>query len=37
LGLEITPITEEDSFLSNFRKAKIKLEKLKEEKKLNNE
>lgn len=32
LGLEITPITEEDSFLSNFRKAKIKLEKLRKEK-----
>jgi energy-converting hydrogenase B subunit P len=30
LGLEITPITENDSFLSNFRKAKIKLDKLKE-------
>ncbi len=33
LGLEITPITEKESFLSNFRKAKIKLDKLKEEKK----
>ncbi|MGB9201820.1 energy-converting hydrogenase B subunit EhbP [Methanobacterium sp.] len=32
LGLEITPITEKESFLSNFRKAKIKLDKLKEEK-----
>jgi energy-converting hydrogenase B subunit P len=30
LGLEITPITEKESFLSNFRKAKIKLDKLKE-------
>jgi energy-converting hydrogenase B subunit P len=30
LGLEITPLTEEDSFLRNFRKAKIRLEKLKE-------
>lgn len=32
LGLEITPITEKESFLSNFRKAKIKLDKLKQEK-----
>lgn len=32
LGLKITPITEKESFLSNFRKAKIKLDKLKEEK-----
>ena len=32
LGLEITPITEKQSFLSNFRKAKIKLDQLKEEK-----
>lgn len=32
LGLEITPIKENESFLSNFRKAKIKLDKLKEEK-----
>ncbi len=32
LGLEITPITEKESFLSNFRKAKIMLDKLKEEK-----
>jgi energy-converting hydrogenase B subunit P len=32
LGLEIIPITEKESFLSNFRKAKIKLDKLKEEK-----
>jgi energy-converting hydrogenase B subunit P len=32
LGLEITPITEQESFLSNFRKAKIKLDRLKEEK-----
>jgi energy-converting hydrogenase B subunit P len=31
LGLEITPITEKDSFLSKFRKAKVRLEKLKEE------
>ncbi|HTX61379.1 MAG TPA: energy-converting hydrogenase B subunit EhbP [Methanobacterium sp.] len=30
LGLEIIPIKEEETFLSNFRKAKIKLEKLKE-------
>jgi energy-converting hydrogenase B subunit P len=29
LGLEITPITEDESFLSNFRKAKVKLDKLK--------
>ena len=32
LGLEITPIKEQESFLSNFRKAKIKLDRLKEEK-----
>lgn len=32
LGLEITPITEKESFLSNFRKAKIKLDRIKEEK-----
>jgi energy-converting hydrogenase B subunit P len=32
LGLEITPITEKESFLSTFRKAKIKLDKLKQEK-----
>jgi len=32
LGLEITPISEDESFLRNFRKAKIKLERLKEEK-----
>ena len=32
LGLEITPITEDESFLSNFRKAKIKLEQLKKDK-----
>jgi len=32
LGLEITPLTEKESFLSNFRKAKIKLDKLKKEK-----
>ncbi|MCE5214732.1 MAG: energy-converting hydrogenase B subunit P [Methanobacterium sp.] len=31
LGLEIIPIKEEENFLSNFRKAKIRLEKLKEE------
>lgn len=30
LGLEITPLTEDDNYLSNFRKAKAKLEKLKE-------
>jgi energy-converting hydrogenase B subunit P len=35
LGLEITPITEDESFLSNFRKAKIKLEQLKKEKETN--
>lgn len=29
LGLEIIPIEEEQNFLSNFRKAKIRLEKLK--------
>jgi energy-converting hydrogenase B subunit P len=32
LGLEITPIKEDESFLSNFRKAKIKLEQLKKDK-----
>jgi energy-converting hydrogenase B subunit P len=32
LGLELTPLTEEDNYLSNFRKAKAKLEKLKAEK-----
>jgi energy-converting hydrogenase B subunit P len=32
LGLEITPVNESDSFLKKFRKAKIKLDKLKEEK-----
>jgi len=32
LGLEITPLTEDESFLSKFRKAKVKLDKLKEEK-----
>ncbi len=32
LGLDITPIKENESFLSNFRKAKIKLDKLKDEK-----
>lgn len=31
LGLEIIPIEEEESFLSNFRRAKIKLEQLKKE------
>lgn len=31
LGLEIIPLTEEDNYLSNFRKAKAKLEKLKAE------
>jgi energy-converting hydrogenase B subunit P len=31
LGLEIIPIEEEDTFLSNFRRAKVKLDKLKEE------
>lgn len=31
LGLEIITLKEEENFLSNFRKAKIKLEKLKEE------
>ncbi len=30
LGLEITPLTEDDNYLSNFRKAKAKLEKLKD-------
>jgi energy-converting hydrogenase B subunit P len=32
LGLELTPLTEEDNYLSNFRKAKAKIEKLKAEK-----
>jgi energy-converting hydrogenase B subunit P len=32
LGLELTPLTEDDNYLSQFRKAKAKLEKLKEEK-----
>jgi len=32
LGLELTPLTEEDNYLSKFRKAKAKLEKLKAEK-----
>ncbi len=36
LGLEITPIKEEDNFLSNFRKAKVKLDRLKEEKSFTN-
>lgn len=31
LGLEIIPIKEEESFLSNFRRAKVKLDKLKAE------
>jgi energy-converting hydrogenase B subunit P len=35
LGLEITPIKEDESFLSNFRKAKIKLEQLKKDKESN--
>ncbi|MDP3066208.1 MAG: energy-converting hydrogenase B subunit EhbP [Methanobacteriaceae archaeon] len=34
LGLEIIPITEKDNYLSNFRKAKAKLEKLKSENKV---
>ena len=32
LGLELTPLTEEDNYLCKFRKAKAKLEKLKAEK-----
>lgn len=32
LGLELTPLTNEDNYLSQFRKAKAKLERLKEEK-----
>ncbi len=31
LGIEVIPLTEEDNYLSNFRKAKAKLEKLKAE------
>ncbi len=31
LGLEVIPLTEDDNYLSNFRKAKAKLEKLKAE------
>ncbi|MEN6593245.1 MAG: energy-converting hydrogenase B subunit EhbP [Methanobacterium sp.] len=31
LGLEIIPLKEEDTFLSNFRRAKVKLDKLKAE------
>ncbi len=31
LGVEVTPLTEEDNYLSSFRKAKAKLEKLKAE------
>jgi energy-converting hydrogenase B subunit P len=30
LGLEITPLTEQDSFLSNFRRQKMRLEQIKE-------
>jgi energy-converting hydrogenase B subunit P len=29
LGLEVTPVSEEDNYLSMFRKAKAQLEKLK--------
>lgn len=32
LGLELIPLTEEDNYLSNFRKVKAKLDKLKAEK-----
>ncbi|MBI4813733.1 MAG: energy-converting hydrogenase B subunit EhbP [Methanobacterium sp.] len=32
LGLEIIPLTEKDNYLSNFRKAKARLDKLKAEK-----
>ncbi|MCC7551883.1 MAG: energy-converting hydrogenase B subunit EhbP, partial [Methanobacterium sp.] len=35
LGLELIPLTEEDNYLSNFRKAKAKLDKLKTEKGIN--
>jgi energy-converting hydrogenase B subunit P len=31
LGLEIIPVKEENTFLSNFRRAKVKLDKLKAE------
>ena len=31
LGVEVTPLTEKDNYLSSFRKAKAKLEKLKAE------
>ncbi|NYB51829.1 MAG: energy-converting hydrogenase B subunit EhbP [Methanobacteriaceae archaeon] len=31
LGLELIPLTEEDNYLSRFRKAKAKLDKLKTE------
>lgn len=31
LGLEIIPIKDEDSFLSTFRKAKARLEKIKDD------
>ena len=34
LGLEITPLTEKDNYLSNFRKAKARLDKLKAEKEI---
>lgn len=37
LGLEIIPLAEKDNYLSNFRKAKAKLEKLKAELKNNNQ
>lgn len=35
LGLELIPLTYEDNYLSNFRKAKAKLDKLKTEKGIN--
>ena len=35
LGLEITPVKEDESFLSKFRKAKINLEQLKKQKETN--
>ncbi|OPX57255.1 MAG: Energy-converting hydrogenase B subunit P (EhbP) [Methanobacterium sp. PtaB.Bin024] len=35
LGLELIPLTYEDNYLSNFRKAKAKLDKLKAEKGIN--
>jgi len=34
LGLEVITIKEEQTFLSNFRKAKVKLDQLKSEKEL---